>query len=504
MKRTTQIAFWASLIFLALVLLAFSDMFQTVERLVSFTAASNWLRYGRPDLHQLAWMHPATGGNILASAWMASFIWLGYNLPRLNAIQMALAGEAFLAAAAFGLLVWIALWAAAWRRRFFALIILMSLMGIIWLAATRFGPALSGATAPLWLENLDANSPSAFHLLLPPLVILLMAAINLAALLRPAPSPRPRGQSGTVLPPSNQARSPMPIWAGSLLTLLLVGQMMLSASHLSLRAPHAAIEATLLEALTGSIQAGDALLVSASTPDEAREVSLRLLAYDGSATPTYVWPDAEAVVANHNRIWDEIHQNYGRVWLFERGLLSTDPLRPMAIHLGRLGFPIQEGWIEGAGRLSLYTLGQGMAAPVAVGVPFEAGISLVDFSLLNREYRPGTSVQVRLTWRLADAEVARLSQSPVVAFVHLLADANPGQVAAQSDRKLVDLPNHHQSPLLSGQTVPQGYGLMLPRDLPPGAYSLIAGLYDAASLQRLPRADGSPDDFLYLTTIQVE
>ena len=111
---------------------------------------------------------------------------------------------------------------------------------------------------------------------------------------------------------------------------------------------------------------------------------------------------------------------------------------------------------------------------------------------------------MRLTWRLADADVARLSQSSVIAFVHLLADANSGQVVAQADRKLVDLPNHHQSPLLPGQTVSQGYGLMLPQDMPPGAYSLIIGLYDAAGLQRLPRADDSPDNFLYLTTIQVE
>jgi len=55
----------------------------------------------------------------------------------------------------------------------------------------------------------------------------------------------------------------------------------------------------------------------------------------------------------------------------------------------------------------------------------------------------------------------------------------------------------------TGQTVQQGYGLQLPSDLSPGAYSLIVGVYQAGSGQRLPRADGSLDDFLYLTTLRI-
>jgi hypothetical protein len=45
--------------------------------------------------------------------------------------------------------------------------------------------------------------------------------------------------------------------------------------------------------------------------------------------------------------------------------------------------------------------------------------------------------------------------------------------------------------------------LRLPEDTPPGSYPLVAGLYLAASGERLQRADGSPDDFLYLTNITV-
>ncbi len=74
---------------------------------------------------------------------------------------------------------------------------------------------------------------------------------------------------------------------------------------------------------------------------------------------------------------------------------------------------------------------------------------------------------------------------------------------AQNDRLLVNLQNFKQSPLLAGQTIRQGYGLQLPDNLAPGAYPLVMGLYQSGSGQRLPRTDGSSEDFLYLTTIQV-
>ena len=60
-----------------------------------------------------------------------------------------------------------------------------------------------------------------------------------------------------------------------------------------------------------------------------------------------------------------------------------------------------------------------------------------------------------------------------------------------------------KSPLQLGQQVSQGYGLQLPDDIGPGSYPLIAGLYLPQSGQRLPRADGSPDDFLYLMNIEI-
>jgi hypothetical protein len=112
---------------------------------------------------------------------------------------------------------------------------------------------------------------------------------------------------------------------------------------------------------------------------------------------------------------------------------------------------------------------------------------------------------LRLTWQAATAaELTRQQMPPdsLIAFAQLL-DSKGGQRVAQIDRLLVDLQKFQQSPLLPGQTIQQGYGLQLPDNLAPGEYALIIGLYQASSGRRLPRADGSPDDFLYLTTVQV-
>jgi hypothetical protein len=113
-------------------------------------------------------------------------------------------------------------------------------------------------------------------------------------------------------------------------------------------------------------------------------------------------------------------------------------------------------------------------------------------------------LKLRLTWQATTAaDVAAQSATPgsIIAFAQILKETD-GQKVAQNDRLLVDLQNFKRSPLLPGQTIQQGYGLQLPAELPPGKYSLIVGLYQASSGQRLPRADGSPDDFLYLTTLQ--
>jgi len=67
----------------------------------------------------------------------------------------------------------------------------------------------------------------------------------------------------------------------------------------------------------------------------------------------------------------------------------------------------------------------------------------------------------------------------------------------------VDPQHLGRSPMQPGQTFQQGYGLALPAEMAPGSYPLIVGLYYAADGRRLPRADGSPDEFVYVTNVLV-
>ncbi|MCQ3977809.1 MAG: hypothetical protein DPW09_30650 [Anaerolineae bacterium] len=266
----------------------------------------------------------------------------------------------------------------------------------------------------------------------------------------------------------------------------------------------------LLTTLTHSARSGDALLVPIPPFGDVQEVTTRLMAYQNRSLPTYAWieSDPRAIQpVEREHIWQAVHQEAQRVWLFERWLTQGDPPTPTAIRLNEEAFPLQEQWFEGSGRLTLYALaGQDSPTPTPLNIPFQGGLTLLDFAMLGDAPAPGEVLKLRLTWQAAtaaDLAGQNLPPASLIAFAQLVDEAG-GQKAAQVDRLLVDLQNFQGSPLLPGQTLRQGYGLQLPADLPRGAYSLVVGIYQAGSGQRLPRADGSPDDFLYLTTLQIK
>jgi hypothetical protein len=235
------------------------------------------------------------------------------------------------------------------------------------------------------------------------------------------------------------------------------------------------------------------------------------MAYLDRPMPTYAWIESEPRAIQpeeRDRIWQATQAQAGRVWVFERWLTQADPLSVTANHYSQNGFPIRQEWIGQSGRLMLVSLG-GDSPPelsLPLEVSFQGGLALVGASFWQNSLAAGETVKVRLTWHLPDADhLARGGGSAgtqLVAFVHLL-DPSGTRPLAQQDRLLLDLQNVEQSPLLPGQTTPQGYGLQVPGDLAPGSYPLIAGVYALPEGRRLVRTDGSPDDFLYLTDIQV-
>lgn len=135
---------------------------------------------------------------------------------------------------------------------------------------------------------------------------------------------------------------------------------------------------------------------------------------------------------------------------------------------------------------------------VAFSAPAASGnatlLKLLGYDLPTGALRPGDKLPLTLYWQ-AEAEM----KVDYTVFVQLLDSA--GQVVTQ-----VDLPPlagaAPTTTWLPGEVLTDPYIPVLPADLMPGNYHLIAGLYDAATGQRLAVASGG--DFMELGKIIIE
>lgn len=353
-----------------------------------------------------------------------------------------------------------------------------------------------------WLQPQPGGGLSiAWPVLLPALVLLGLALAGLAW----------SGREAAASPRFWRPGQPLLLGLAVLAGLLLTWLVMRGTAGLALTGGQAAADAPLLAALEAGSRPGDVLLVTLPPFGDVQEVTTRLLAYLDRSGPVYAWiEDGPRAIQGEERerVWQAALTGARRVWLFERWLTQAEPSGPTAARLNQAAFTVQEQWFEGSGKLSLFALAEAAPTPAPVNVSFTGGLRLLDFAVAGGPaIEPGSILPVSLTWQAAGgAEPATTAlpaaAGPVTGFVQLVDEA--GRKVAQQDRLLVDLQNFQQSPLVPGQTLAQGYGLLLPADLPPGAYALIAGAYLTSSGQRLPRVDGSPDDFIYLTTLTVE
>ncbi len=111
-----------------------------------------------------------------------------------------------------------------------------------------------------------------------------------------------------------------------------------------------------------------------------------------------------------------------------------------------------------------------------------------------RTHTPVRLLPVTLYWQ-ADTPVAR----NYTVFAQLIAP--DGTLAAQNDSQPI-YGYYPTSQWRPGEIVPDRITIALPRTLSPGRYTLIAGLYDAETLARLPLADGS-GDYVALTEVEI-
>jgi len=126
-----------------------------------------------------------------------------------------------------------------------------------------------------------------------------------------------------------------------------------------------------------------------------------------------------------------------------------------------------------------------------VGVNLGESIRLLGFDPVTQNSQ---AVHLKLYWQA-------LAQPPsdFTVFVHLR-KVN-GDTVAQIDRLPVN-GDYPTSVWSAGEIVPDAITLPLPADLPPGKYTLVAGMYEFASGQRLPVAD-SPDNSVKLLELKL-
>lgn len=217
---------------------------------------------------------------------------------------------------------------------------------------------------------------------------------------------------------------------------------------------------------------------------------LPVYGYATEALPLH--PETESV------LWRALAR-HERIWLVTAGLPPADPANGVEAWLAREAFKADDRWFDDARLATFITAPRLESTDVRARLGARLGdqVHLLGVRLSGDTVRPGGTVAAELTW-IADAAPGDLR-----GFVQLLAP--DGSLVAQQD----GIPGGGYAPSTGwtpGTPVADRRGLALPADLAPGDYTLIAGLYDAATGQRLPVSgtDGAPQgDFARLGTVTV-
>lgn len=235
---------------------------------------------------------------------------------------------------------------------------------------------------------------------------------------------------------------------------------------------------------------GDAIVLNA--PNQAEVFGY----YDRTGLPVYGLPvglggdDADT----RTRL-DDLIARYNNLFVVYWGADERDPASIVENTLNAVTFEAGDTWY-GDVRLARYSIPQPLTIiQQPVDAVFGGLIALDAYALEADTARPGDMLQVRFTWRAITPLTTRYAM-----FVQLL-DEN-GILAAQRDSEpgggatlTVDWP--------ADAPITDNHALVLPADLLPGTYTLIAGLYPLDDpTARLTLPDGS--SALTLATISVQ
>jgi hypothetical protein len=243
--------------------------------------------------------------------------------------------------------------------------------------------------------------------------------------------------------------------------------------------------------ITADPRPGDAIILDAPNQEEVFRYY-----YRGDA-PVYPLPaglggdDAKTLAAVQDVI-----AHHSRIFVLFWGETERDPHRVVETTLDSQSYEAGIDTWYGDVRLARY------AAPVPLtdvqpsGARFGGHILLREYALSSTTLRPGDVLQIRLDWQ-TDVPLSKRYK----VFLQLL---NPDGTLANSAQRDSE-PGGGSMPTTTwqpGETVSDQHGLLIPRDLPAGVYTLIVGLYDADNPSaRLPVGRG---DFLTLSKITIQ
>ena len=159
--------------------------------------------------------------------------------------------------------------------------------------------------------------------------------------------------------------------------------------------------------------------------------------------------------------------------------------------------PIRSNLVLGQVRIMDPSRTQFPAHPKLVELGQE--IQLLGYDLTNTQVRPGGSVNMALHWEA----IAQPSTNYTV-FTQLIGP--DGMVWGQQDNQ-PQLGRYPTTAWSIGDRVVDRYEIVVGEDAPEGSYSLIAGMYDLATGERLPAVDERgkrlPNDAIILSTIDI-
>ncbi|NDJ51719.1 MAG: hypothetical protein GYB68_01390, partial [Chloroflexi bacterium] len=173
---------------------------------------------------------------------------------------------------------------------------------------------------------------------------------------------------------------------------------------------------------------------------------------------------------------------------------AVNPDSSLGTALHRDYYHIGDQWYD---LLKRSTYATGPASVALADIPaasFTNGIRLTGATIIDEQAMPGQPIRVAVRW-----EAEQAIETSYTMFAHLL--DGDGNLVAQYDA----VPGGGLLPTIvwePGEPVEGRWAVLLGSEVAPGSYTLILGLYDAASGERLLQSDGS--SAIILGQIQIE